>query len=164
MKFGIITTGILLFAFSPLCGLAATPEVKTTIPEKKEKCDIKFKKLNLCGELKWVVPPKKVEMPTEKDKSEFLLSLSKPEKSAIPKRNSVSLEDLDLSVHLWMPSMGHGSEPTQVQREKDSAGKDLPGSYRVKNLYFTMAGDWDIQIEIKKNGKTLDKAIVQTLL
>lgn len=50
------------------------------------------------------------------------------------------------SVSLFMPSMGHGSAPTQVQRVLGSDGKPLAGVYDVRNVYFLMGGDWDVNV------------------
>jgi len=59
-------------------------------------------------------------------------------------------------VVLWMPSMGHGSTPTQTTR------LDV-GTYRVSNVFFIMPGEWDIRFIIKADGdasKTADSARV----
>lgn len=53
------------------------------------------------------------------------------------------------AVSLFMPSMSHGSAPTQLQRFLDGSGAPLPGVYRVSNLYFMMKGDWQIRFELK---------------
>lgn len=45
-------------------------------------------------------------------------------------------------VILWMPSMGHGSTPTQTAR------LDV-GTYRVSNVFFIMPGDWEIRFLVK---------------
>lgn len=52
-------------------------------------------------------------------------------------------------VSLWMPDMGHGSAPTQVQRVLDSRGQPLVGVYQVSNVYFTMGGRWDVRLAMK---------------
>jgi len=56
---------------------------------------------------------------------------------------------LPLSVVLWMPSMGHGSAPTQVQRMVDERGKVIPGTYSVVNMYFMMSGAWEVRVKVK---------------
>ncbi len=48
----------------------------------------------------------------------------------------------DVSVLLWMPSMGHGSAPVKL----DKLG---PAQFRVTNVYFIMPGDWEIRLSLK---------------
>jgi hypothetical protein len=59
----------------------------------------------------------------------------------------VDLQD-DVEVSLFMPTMGHGSAPTQVERVLDSKGNVLPGVFNVRSMYFTMAGDWDVSVTL----------------
>lgn len=54
-----------------------------------------------------------------------------------------------IEVKLWMPSMGHGSSPTVVQRATDSSGKIIPGTFNVNNVFFVMSGNWEIWITLK---------------
>jgi hypothetical protein len=65
-------------------------------------------------------------------------------KEAVTHQN-ISLED-SVEVVLWMPSMGHGSAPTQIQRVLDSNGDLMTGVYQVRNVYFTMGGDWEVRV------------------
>ena len=58
------------------------------------------------------------------------------------------------SVKLYMPTMKHGSSPTQMQRVLDAKGQPLVGVYNVSNIYFTMGGDWDVQIALKSPSGT----------
>lgn len=53
-----------------------------------------------------------------------------------------------LTVELWMPSMGHGSAPTAVQRVRGADGKIVPGLFRVTNIYFLMGGDWELRFQL----------------
>jgi hypothetical protein len=46
---------------------------------------------------------------------------------------------LPFSVSLWMPSMGHGSAPTQIQTVLNAKGDVVIGTYLVTNMYFLMA-------------------------
>ena len=55
-------------------------------------------------------------------------------------------------VVLWMPSMGHGSAPTQIERVLDAQGQPLIGVYRVTNIYFVMGGEWQVQVILNKQG------------
>lgn len=51
-------------------------------------------------------------------------------------------------ISLWMPSMRHGSAPTQIQRVLDTQGLPLIGVYEISNMYFTMGGDWDVNVTL----------------
>lgn len=128
--------------------------------EKKVACPIQFKKTGLCAELTWTILPKKVEMPTENDKAEFTLQVFKNPR--LPVGSSGAQEPLaqDLAVKLFMPSMGHGSLPTQVEAEVDEKGHKISGKFRVKDVYFSMPGKWEIRLELKKAAAVLDRAAV----
>jgi hypothetical protein len=64
------------------------------------------------------------------------------------------LEDVgNVSVALFMPSMGHGSSPITVER------LDV-GTYRAKNVFFTMAGNWEIQFMLKAGDAVTDQAVI----
>jgi len=60
---------------------------------------------------------------------------------------AVDLND-QVEVVLWMPSMGHGSAPTQVQRTLDQNGQVLPGVFTVRNVQFIMGGEWEVRIRL----------------
>jgi len=47
-------------------------------------------------------------------------------------------------VSLFMPGMGHGSAPTQVE-----PAREANGAYRISRVYFTMGGDWEIRVKLK---------------
>lgn len=65
---------------------------------------------------------------------------------------SFDLND-DVQVVLWMPSMGHGSAHTKVEPAFDVNGQRIQGAYNVRNVYFVMGGDWEIQVHLTdKNG------------
>lgn len=53
-----------------------------------------------------------------------------------------------IEVVLWMPSMGHGSAPTRIERALDSKGQLLTGVFNVRNVYFVMGGDWEVQVTL----------------
>ena len=62
-------------------------------------------------------------------------------------------------VTLWMPSMGHGSAPTQIQRALNEAGEPIAAVYDVRNMYFTMGGQWEVRVGLKfPNGATETQA------
>ena len=63
---------------------------------------------------------------------------------------------LPFDVSLWMPSMGHGSAPTQIQRVLDNQGQVVTGTYQIRNMYFVMAGDWDVRVTLKYQDGTTE--------
>jgi YtkA-like len=54
----------------------------------------------------------------------------------------------NIEVVLWMPSMGHGSAPTQVERTLDASGNVVPGVFNVRNVYFIMGGEWEVRVTL----------------
>jgi len=60
---------------------------------------------------------------------------------------AIDLTD-NIEVDLWMPSMGHGSAPTQIERAMDDDGNILTGVFNVRNAYFIMGGDWDVRVTL----------------
>lgn len=66
--------------------------------------------------------------------------------------------EVDLSVlplvSLWMPSMGHGSTPTETVRI------DI-GTYRTSKVNFIMPGDWEIRIQVKNGAEVVDHAVIR---
>lgn len=53
-------------------------------------------------------------------------------------------------VVLWMPSMGHGSTPSQTVRVDE-------GTYRTSNVFFIMPGEWEIRIQLKSGAEVTDE-------
>lgn len=91
------------------------------------------------------------KMPTSQDLGQLVFKIvraNRLDQTAIP----VPL-DVDPLVILWMPSMGHGSTPTRVERI-DS------GSYRVHDVFFIMPGEWQIQFQIPNVQGQIDEVIV----
>lgn len=63
-------------------------------------------------------------------------------------------------VQLWMPDMGHGSAPTQVQRVLGQQGNPMVGVYDVYNVYFIMGGHWQVNVTLTyANGSQETKTI-----
>ena len=116
-----------------------------------EGCDFNFKKENLCATLTWVKNPVKSEMPTEKDAAAFDLQFWKTLKNQ--KQNFPLPEGENFALSLFMPGMGHGSEGVQIS--KDSA---TPGLYHVTHVLFSMSGDWEIRMKLKRDKKEIDAA------
>ena len=61
-------------------------------------------------------------------------------------RSNRTTDDAVTEVTPWMTMHGHGS-PIKPVIKKMSAGR-----YRVENLYYTMEGDWDLLVTVRKGG------------
>ncbi len=76
---------------------------------------------------------------------------------------AIELND-QIEVTLWMPSMGHGSSPTKIERTVDSSGNRIPGTFNVRNAYFIMGGDWDVRVTLTdENGIKEMKSFAVTI-
>lgn len=53
-----------------------------------------------------------------------------------------------LKVTLLMPSMHHGSAPTEIKPVLGENGSPLMGVYRVSHVYFVMEGQWRINVSL----------------
>ena len=58
-----------------------------------------------------------------------------------------------LNLKLWMPSMGHGSYPVTVERLSQ-------GVYKASEIFFTMPGDWEIQIQHLVDGNVFESSVI----
>lgn len=96
-------------------------------------CLLPLTKINQCAALTWI------KEPTDSEMGVFTLDFSE----AMLK---------DLSVILWMPSMGHGSRPTKVARLSETR-------FEVSNVAFIMRGEWEIQFKIKENNQVIDEVV-----
>ncbi len=67
-------------------------------------------------------------------------------------------------VVLWMPSMGHGSAPTSVLESLDTSGQPILGSYDVKNVFFLMGGDWDVNVTLTYQDGTKETKTIKVNL
>lgn len=96
---------------------------------------------NLCHRLTWET------MPTETTMGSFKLEFFQSNLDS-PWRDLPG----DLSVVLWMPSMGHGSSPVQIE-------KVAPGIYHVTRVFFVMPGEWEIRVQLKNGNSVVDEII-----
>jgi hypothetical protein len=62
------------------------------------------------------------------------------------------------AVALVMPAMpSMKNPPTQINQVVDAKGKPVAGSYLVRNIYFTMGGDWDVNVTLDSaSGKSAE--------
>ncbi len=54
------------------------------------------------------------------------------------------------SLVLWMPSMGHGSSPTEVTNLGD-------GFFKVTNIWFIMKQDWELRFTVQLDDGTREE-------
>ncbi|MBL7542438.1 MAG: hypothetical protein JNL11_01410 [Bdellovibrionaceae bacterium] len=112
----------------------------TSLGQQKVSCLNTFSTSQLCMRWSWEVQP------TSKQVGSFVFKvyrLNQWDQTAV---------EVDLSampeVVLWMPSMGHGSTPTKIER------LDV-GTYRVGNVFFIMPGAWEIRFQVKDESKAI---------
>ncbi|RZA07587.1 MAG: hypothetical protein EOP11_07270 [Proteobacteria bacterium] len=77
------------------------------------------------------------QKPTDEEYGSFILKIGRAnfaDGSPLPLDTAVGVE-----VVLWMPAMGHGSNPVALEKI------DI-GTYRVSEVFFTMPGDWEIRV------------------
>lgn len=114
----------------------------TNAQESKADCQVSFTNSRLCLTWFWEKKPTSTEMGSLVFKTYRLNSL---DQTAI---------EVDLTttpqVVLWMPSMGHGSTPTQAVRVDE-------GTYRASNVFFIMPGDWEIRFLVKNGSEVIDE-------
>lgn len=95
-----------------------------------------------CFTIDWLTGPR---VPNE---SSFDLKFFKKDQPNEP----VQFE-YELFIYLWMPSMGHGSSPVNIESLE-------PGHFKVTNVYFIMGGEWQMIIQLKDPSKIIHESIV----
>lgn len=81
----------------------------------------------------------------------------------IATQKSFDLQD-QVEVVLWMPSMGHGSAPTRVEKLSDAEGNIVPGAFIVKRIFFIMPGDWQVRVTLTDSNGIKETQIFDLLL
>lgn len=119
-------------------------DVQVTQNVQGLEAQIRLSSLQLTVGKQWIIPP------VVSNESRLLLNFF---------NDQAQLIDFDgnLKVYLWMPSMGHGSFPVSIER----IGR---GVYQITDIFFTMPGDWDIHIEVEKDGIKVDEYIWSLVL
>lgn len=118
----------------------APPDELTTENPSTLTCQATFQSGH-CVSLTWHTKP------TEQDFGSFRFKIFRPESPG-------TLEDLpNVSVVLWMPSMGHGSSPVSVTRQS-------VGAYLASEVFFSMGGEWEIRFQVKAGQNVQDQASV----
>ncbi len=109
--------------------------------DKLEKAAASLDRLGFKLSIVWI------KNQTDEETGSFLLKFWRPNKGD----QSPVLQDFaqTLNVRLWMPSMGHGASPVSLQHI------DI-GTYQVDDVYFSMVGDWEIQVDLKNGEELVD--------
>lgn len=113
-------------------------------------CDVTFKTQGLCASMDWV------KYPDEGKMGAFTLRFWQ-----VGQGNASGPyfePTFPIFVRLWMPSMGHGSSPVEVSPSHDSNGLAIPGVYDVTRVFFVMRGDWEIQVQLQNDTRTIEQA------
>lgn len=106
----------------------------------KSACDFDFK--DYCATIKFS------KKPSRSYSSDFKLYFTdkKTDKFVIPKEKVMS--------YLWMKMKNgheHGSSPVKITQEKDHLS--------VKDVWFVMIGNWELFVQLKLNGKVVEKKV-----
>lgn len=146
-----LLAGVFLFLGMAACAqprYESSPAGGTREGESKQgayDCSVRFKSSGLCVEWWWEKKPADGEFGSVLFK---VFRLSSVDRAPI----ETDLPYLP-SFILWMPSMGHGSSPTQVSRVET-------GTYRASQIFFPMPGAWEMRILLKQGDRVDDEAVV----
>ncbi len=113
--------------------------------QKVTNCELKFNQSGYCLYWQWE------QLPTSSQSGSLIFKVVRPnllDGSAVP----VDLE-LTPALVLWMPDMGHGSSPTHVE-------KIDTGSYRARDVFFVMPGEWEMKFQFKDGDTVKDESVV----
>lgn len=107
--------------------------------KSSEECSFIFPRNQICARATWA------NTPSSHEAGELTVQLS-PDFAG------------SLTGLLWMPSMGHGSAPVQIE-------KTAPGIYRISRIYFIMPGDWEVRLFLKnETGENVDQHFIQLMV
>lgn len=122
-----------------------TPRDSGGQQENKLGCAVQFKVAGVCLTWYWE------EKPTESNAGSLFF---KAYRLNLLDQTPIEMDMASVpQVVLWMPSMGHGSIPTQTIRVDT-------GTYRATNVFFIMPGEWEIKFQIKEGTLVQDEAVV----
>lgn len=112
-------------------------------------CALNLAQSGLCASLTWT------QGPVSPAESEFILKFWN---AAYSSENGPYVDPTNnLSVVLWMPSMGHGSSPVTIEKLES-------GVFRVRRVYFIMPGEWEIRTFLKNGATVIDQATLTLTL
>jgi len=123
-----------------------------SIDHPASACEWSFPTLGLCAHHVWT------KEPDRENEGSFRLVFFKPDQPAVAVDPS-ALGATTVFVKLWMPEMGHGSQKVVTIPAKDAQGASLAGEYDATEVYFVMAGNWEIYVQLKDAaGNVIDSA------
>ena len=83
-------------------------------------------------------------------------------------KNGKDHSPLDLpgtfEVKIFMPDMGHGSAPVHIEKISVANGKPETGAYRVSQIFFPMAGHWQVKVILHLASKPDETQIIDVNL
>lgn len=129
---------------SPLLNHANAEDNKNNINVANENCPLDYPNAGLCAKIEWLVGP------SGSGANSFTIKFWDKDTGA-PAGPYVDPEH-DVTVQLWMPSMGHGSSPVTVSKEST-------GIYKATNVFFIMPGDWDIRVKLVDGATVVEQAV-----
>jgi len=111
----------------------------------KADCSFRFQQSSYCLTWAWE------EIPTSMKPGALIFKVFRPNVFD----HSPVMTDFSTAPRLvlWMPSMGHGSSPTEVNRLDT-------GTYRASNVFFIMPGEWDLRFLAQDSSGDQDEVIV----
>lgn len=127
----------------PSAGGSSTGSAESEKSKDQGLCKMQFKKIGLCMSYNWISYPK-----STKEAGRLLFKFYR--QNAADQTPVVVDFEKDLKVFLWMPSMGHGSAPVRWVK------RDI-GTYEAYNIYFIMAGDWDLHFRFQDGAQVIDE-------
>jgi len=146
-KIGLLTSFLILTTGCTEAKYVQYPETgldSKSVQEKKVDCELTFSKSQLCLIWYWE------KRPTSREQGQLVF---KTYRLNLMDETPIEIDMPQMpELLLWMPSMGHGSTPTQTERI------DI-GTYRAKNVFFVMPGEWELKFQIKSGTEILDEAI-----
>jgi hypothetical protein len=147
-----VSTGALACGPSPLLnhtdGTAAAAENQVAgKPDPRNGVDVSFGKIGLRGVGMWK------QGPQTGAESVLEFHIVNPKTS-----EAVELQG-ELQVDLWMPDMGHGSSPVEIEKSTTT-----PGVYTIKKMYFIMNGAWQVRLHIVQGGQVVDETVANVTL
>lgn len=121
------------------------PAGNTSQSQKVTECEVLFQNSRYCLLWRWE------QMPTSTQVGSVVFKVVRAnalDDSPMP----VDLTAIPALI-LWMPSMGHGSSPTTVEQVDT-------GSFRARNVFFIMPGEWELKFQVKDGSTIQDEAVV----
>ena len=141
------------FKCSPILNRASSQQEKNSF-SLDPSCPLYFETVNLCAELEMQETPIQIGKRTTMAKFHLWQNGTNGKVGVDPGHS--------VFVRLWMPmaSGSHGSHKVKVIPEVDDNNHAIPGSYDFKLMNFTMAGRWEVYIQLRdEDGNTIDEVV-----